>query len=102
MRYHWKDIPALLRTPIGRSQFMFGIWNKSWPLLSRLALIYRRTLFRNTRIVAVVGSFGKSTTLRAVLTVLGRQVYPSFDLNAYASIARRVFRIGSRDSHAVF
>jgi UDP-N-acetylmuramoyl-tripeptide--D-alanyl-D-alanine ligase len=102
MRYHWKDIPGLLRTPIGRSQLIFGIWHKSWPVLSRLAHLYRQTFFRNTRVVVIVGSFGKSTMLRTVLTALGREVNPNFDLNAYASIARRVLRTGSRDRHAIF
>jgi UDP-N-acetylmuramoyl-tripeptide--D-alanyl-D-alanine ligase len=101
MRYTWKDFPALLRTPLGRSQFIFGVWYRSWPLLSRLATLHRRTLVRNTHVVAVVGSFGKSTTVRAVLTALGGQVHPDFDLNAFSSIARAVLRIRPRDRHAV-
>jgi UDP-N-acetylmuramyl pentapeptide synthase len=101
MRYKWKDFPALLRTPLGRSQFIFGVWYRSWPLLSRLATLHRRTFIRNTRVVAVVGSFGKSTTVRTVLTALGGQVHPDFELNAFSSIARAVLRIRPNDRHAV-
>lgn len=42
-------------------------------LLSRLALLYRRTLVSNTRVVAVVGSFGKSTTTRAVEAIFSQK-----------------------------
>lgn len=101
MRYSWKDIAALLQTPLGRSQLVFCVWHKSWPLLSGLAILYRRTLVRNTHIVAVVGSFGKSTTVRSILAALGRQAHPNFELNAYSSIARGVLRIRRGDSHSV-
>jgi UDP-N-acetylmuramoyl-tripeptide--D-alanyl-D-alanine ligase len=101
MRYQWADVPALLRTPLGRSQFLFGVWHRSWPLLSRLATLHRRTLIRNTRVIAVVGSFGKSTTVRAVLTALSGKIHPDFELNAFSSVARAVLRIRPRDRHAV-
>ena len=101
MRYTWKYIPALLLTPIGRSQFIFSIWHQSWPILSRLARLYRRTLVRNTRVVAVVGSYGKSTTMRAVLTALGQHAHPLSRLNVWSSVARAVLRIRPRDRHAV-
>lgn len=42
-----------------------------WPVSRRLATAYRATLIRNTRIVAVVGSYGKTTTTRAVAAALG-------------------------------
>lgn len=101
MRYGLKDIPELLVNPIGRSRLVYGIWYRSWPVLFHLATLYRRTLIRNTRIVAVVGSFGKSTTTRAVLTALGRNINPLYDRNAWSSVARAVFRIRPYDRHAV-
>jgi hypothetical protein len=94
MRYSWKDIPGLLRTPIGRSQLGFGLWYQSLPILSCLARLYRLTLVRNTRVVAVVGSFGKSTTTRALLTALGMYVHPHLGfLDAWNFKARAVLRI---------
>jgi UDP-N-acetylmuramoyl-tripeptide--D-alanyl-D-alanine ligase len=101
MRYRWSDIPALLRTPIGRSQFLSGVHYRAWPLLSRIAGLHRRTLVRNTRIVAVVGSFGKTTTARAAAAALGVRVHPDIELNEWRFVARAVLRIRPHDSHGV-
>ena len=101
MRYEWRDMPALLRTPLGRFHLLHGVYRDAWPLLSRLARFHRQTLGRNTRIVAVVGSFGKSTTTRAVIAALGKQYHPSFQRNAWSSVARAVLRIRPFDRHAV-
>ena len=101
VRYSWKDIPALLRTPIGRSQLTFSIWYQSLPILSRLASLYRRTLVRNTRVVAVVGSFGKTTTKRALLTALGRDVHQRSGSYIWNFKALAVLRIRPCDRHVV-
>ena len=66
MRFRLRDLPAMLRTPAGRMHVRQGIAYRSWPLLSPLAQMYRRTLVRDTRVIAVTGSFGKSTTARAI------------------------------------
>ena len=71
MRYRLTDIPAMLATPAGRLQVTDGVAYRAWPLMSRLARLYRRTIARRQRVVAVVGSFGKSTTMRAVALVMG-------------------------------
>lgn len=42
-----------------------------WPILFLIASVYRRTALRRTPIVAIVGSFGKTTTRAAVLGALG-------------------------------
>lgn len=101
MQYRWKDIPALLRTPLGRSRLMRAVRHKSWPLLSQIAKVYRRTLIRNTRVVAVVGSFGKTTTARALTTSLSCRVPPRFGRNAYYAIARAILSTGTHERHAV-
>ena len=72
-----------------------------WPVLSRLASLYRRTAVRRTRIVAVVGSFGKSTTTNAVVTALGGTPYPGSQRNISSFLARGLFRIRPGDRHAV-
>lgn len=99
MRYSWKDVPALLRTPTGRSKFISGIWRKSWPLLSRLATLYRRSLIRNTCVITVVGSFGKTTTARAIAAALGARLRLRFGPNSTA--ARAVLHIRPHDRHSV-
>lgn len=101
MRYKWKDIPALLRTPVGRLQLRSGLWYQAWPILSRLVAFYRRTLVRNTHVVVVVGSFGKSTTTHAVTTAVSRSVHPRFTYNAFFSVARAILRIRPHDRQAV-
>ena len=78
-----------------------GIKGEAWPVLRRVASLYRRTLVRNTCVVAVVGSFGKSTTMRAVTAALGRKIHPRAELNAKSEVALAVLRIRRSDRHAV-
>jgi len=101
MRYRLRDVPAMLLTPGGRRQVSGGAWYRLWPLLSRLARLHRRTVVRKTRVVAVVGSFGKSTTARAVATALAAPIHPSMASNAWSSAARAVLRIRPSQKFAV-
>lgn len=101
MRYKLRDIPYLLHTPIGRSQFLSGVYYRCWPLLSRAARLYRRTLVRKPRIVAVVGSFGKTTTACAVATALGMQISPSIELNEWSYVAGKILALRPWDRHEV-
>jgi UDP-N-acetylmuramoyl-tripeptide--D-alanyl-D-alanine ligase len=41
------------------------------PLVARLATVHRRTVARRVRLIAVSGSYGKSTTARAIAATLG-------------------------------
>lgn len=101
MRYRLREIPGLLRTPGGRRQVADGVNFRLWPLWSRLAAVHRRTLARRTRLVAVTGSFGKSTTLRAVAAALDTPVDARSMRNAWTSIARAALRIRPGQRHAV-
>jgi UDP-N-acetylmuramoyl-tripeptide--D-alanyl-D-alanine ligase len=101
MRYQWNDLPRLVRTPIGRLQLCSSLWYLAWPFLARGAALYRRTLVRNTRVVVVIGSFGKSTTTHAVTAALNRTVHPRFAYNAFFSVARAALRIRPHDRHSV-
>ena len=101
MRYQWRDIPALLHTPVGRRQFLYGVHYRAWPLLSRLATLHRLTLGRKTRVVTVVGSFGKTTTASAVVTALGGRVQLFINFNAWSFLACAVLRLRPHDRHAV-
>ncbi len=69
--YTWRDIPSLLRTSMGRRHLRIAILRRLWPLLQRLATIYRRMALRYTRLVVVTGSFGKTTAARAISVALG-------------------------------
>jgi hypothetical protein len=74
MRYPLTDTFDVLRTPIGRSQVLSGMYHRAWPIMSRLAISYRRHALAGTDVVAVVGSYGKTTTAKAVTHVLGRAI----------------------------
>ncbi len=93
MRYRWRDIPALFATPVGRAQLIEGINYRLWPVSSRLARVYRRTLVRRTRVVVIVGSSGKSTTVRAVAAAIDLPPADTLLYNAWGSISRAMLRI---------
>ena len=62
---------VLLRTPLWRREIRRQAVGLAWRLLSRTAFAYRTTVVRKVRVVAVVGTYGKTTTSRAVAGVLG-------------------------------
>lgn len=102
MRYRWRDVPRMLVTPAGRAQISEGLQYRLWPLSSRLAMLHRRTVARRTRVVAVVGSFGKSTTMRAASAALGIAAPSSTTLNnAWTAVCIALMRIGHRQPHAI-
>jgi UDP-N-acetylmuramyl pentapeptide synthase len=100
MPYRLRDFPALFRTPLGRRKLLAGAMDRAWPLFCGMAGLYRRTAVRTTRVVAVVGSFGKTTTARAVVTALGGTP-PSIPYNARTPLAGAILRIRPRQRHAV-
>jgi UDP-N-acetylmuramyl pentapeptide synthase len=96
-----RDVPAMLCTPAGRLHVRHGIAYRCWPLLSPVARIYRHTLVRKTRVVAVVGSFGKSTTTRAIAAALGISGHDKMLSNSWSWIAFALLRIRPGQRHAV-
>jgi UDP-N-acetylmuramoyl-tripeptide--D-alanyl-D-alanine ligase len=67
----YREIPQLLRTPFGRMELWKECLTRSWPVLSRLARWYRRFVLRRTCIIAITGTYGKTTTQRAITVALG-------------------------------
>ncbi len=100
-RYKLAEIPYLIRSPLGRIQFCHGIYFRLWPLLSVLARLYRRKIVSRTRVVSVVGSFGKTTTTRALTIALQRQIHGELSLNCWSYVTAAIFRIRPHDRHAV-
>ena len=86
VRYRLRDLPAVLRTSIGRTQLLVGQMHGAWPVLWRLAALYRRVVLARKRVVVVVGSAGKTTTTRAVTVALGEPLRPGIGLNDMAFI----------------
>lgn len=70
-----------------------------WPVYARAARRHRRTLVRETRVVSVVGSFGKTSTTRAVAVALGLEP-PESGANCYIPLAKRILGIRPGDRHA--
>ena len=93
MRYKLQDIPDLIRTPLGRKQVLHGIYIRATPLFYWAAFLYRRTIIRKIRIIAVVGSFGKTTTSRLLLKAFTNRIHKKHDQNAGISLARNILRI---------
>src|SRR5690348_8817219 len=62
---------------------------------SRFAGVYRRTVAKRVHIVAVIGSVGKTTTMRAVSAVLGVPVSRPqlLNMNSRTSIGRQVLSL---------
>ncbi len=78
--YTWQDIPSLSRTSAGRNLLWIAVMRRFWPFLHRLAKIYRRVALKHTCLVVVTGSFGKTTTARAISVALGGT---DQDINSY-------------------
>ncbi|MCC7010162.1 MAG: hypothetical protein IT184_15250 [Acidobacteria bacterium] len=81
-----------------RYVLIFNRWLR--PALSWMLGRYRRTILRRTRVVAVVGSFGKTTATRAILVALGMP-YPRRGRNTWQSIARGLLTTRSGQRWAV-
>ena len=95
------DIPSLLRTPMGRVVLTRALNFKVWPLAYHMGRLYRKYMTPGARIIAVTGSFGKTTTTRTIATVLSDCSY-SIDWNQTCYLALRLFKLASREQQAVF
>jgi UDP-N-acetylmuramoyl-tripeptide--D-alanyl-D-alanine ligase len=95
------EIAGLFFSPVGRARLRAGAWFRLWPLLFPLAALYRRSLVRRTRLIAVVGSLGKTTTTRATAAVLGRPVAEVRGWNAGGFLAGGLLQIRSGDRVAL-
>ncbi len=98
MRYALSDFYYLCKTPIGRIQFFHGVFQRSWPLLWMIAFLYRRLFLRRVKIIVIIGSYGKTTTLRAIKTALGRPLSKYYQGNCWSYVAAAVLRIRPRDA----
>ncbi|MFC2099253.1 Mur ligase family protein [Candidatus Bipolaricaulota bacterium] len=104
MRFSRRRVLAIYRslwTPAGRERLRIGAYARMPHIPWHLASVYRRTLARKTRVIAVVGSFGKTTTARAILTALGLPSSSHSGSNAGVALAVALLRIKPGDQHAV-
>ena len=101
VKYSPRQLLELLRTPAGRSQLVYGIRYRAWPLYAAAARLHRRRLAGTTRFVAVVGSFGKTTTARAVRAALGLDPQAHATTNSWSLLARAILAVRPAERHAV-
>jgi len=92
---------ALLKDRTGRSELSFRSLHRLWPVLRPLAGFYRRHFLRKVKIVAVIGSLGKTTTTDAVRAALGLPPNTGFQSNAYSQLALKVLRTSPHQKHEV-
>ncbi|MCG8603940.1 hypothetical protein MJD09_02945, partial [bacterium] len=94
-RFEWRKMPvrALLRSPLGRFHLRHLLLEKYWRLLQRAIICYRKRVIQDTRLVAVVGSVGKSTTTRAVTAALDSILRQPFHHNYRIFLARALLSI---------
>lgn len=71
MRMSLRAARELLDSPLRAERLGRAVRAAAWPLLRRVAWAHRRTLLRQVRVMAVTGSFGKTTTNRAIAAALG-------------------------------
>jgi UDP-N-acetylmuramoyl-tripeptide--D-alanyl-D-alanine ligase len=94
------DLLDLLRSPLGRLIVRGAPLARAWPVLAHLAALHRRLVVPRTRVIAVIGSFGKSTTARAVVAALGARPLRAFS-NAKSRLGLAVLRIRRGERWAV-
>lgn len=97
------DALTLIRSAPGRLELRRRYSTRLWPAMAFVARAYRRTLARRPRIVAVVGSVGKTTTMRTTSGALARPVRRPALLNAnsHAAVGRALLTVRPWDRHAV-
>lgn len=81
------EVPPLLRSYPGRQKLRGEANLRLWPIVAPLVRVYRQTVLRDTPVIAVIGSQGKSTTARAIQAALGFDVEAWRDANCGAEIA---------------
>ncbi len=106
MRSFARRVFAIYRalwTPAGQERLRMGAYSRMPVIPCRLARLHRRTLARRTRVIAVVGSFGKTTTTRAISAALGLpERLRRFGWNGGVALADGILHMRRRDERAAF
>jgi UDP-N-acetylmuramoyl-tripeptide--D-alanyl-D-alanine ligase len=69
--YKWQQIPGMLTHVYGRRRIRSSLFYRLKFLIIPVATFYRSTIIRHVKIIAVVGSFGKTTTTRTIAAAIG-------------------------------
>lgn len=94
-------LSGCLRMSAGRQRLLFALYCRVSPVVWRLAVFSRRTLTRHVRVVAVVGSFGKTTTARTTAVALGQRDPGNGSRNCGPAVAARLLWLRPWQRNAV-
>ena len=94
-------IKLYLNYPGKQQVFLRHQYDSFWPLLKRIAFIYRRVFIAKVPIITIVGSLGKTTTRRVFRTALFEKM-PEQSFSNYGScLAENILRISQKDKQSV-
>jgi len=102
MRYKLKKILLLTGYSIGRKKILDNFLFKLRPFLRPIAGCYRRFFLGSKRFIVIVGSFGKTTTTRALKAVLFKTPNPPATRNTQILAILDMFRLPTGTKYAVF
>jgi len=102
MRYKSHDISWLITLSLGRRTLLRAIFFRLRIFLMPIARFYRRFFLRTTCVIAVTGSFGKTTTTKALKSVLLRKMPLKHNRNVESLVAIDILRTHTRVAYAVF
>ena len=86
-------IVKLLIDPTGRTELWFHLHRRLWPVFNFVAFIYRILFLRKVKIIAVIGSLGKTTTTYALRCALGLPKYKNHQSNVWSVLAFQLLKI---------
>jgi len=91
-----------LKSKSGRREIGLRLQHRTWPFSGWLAYVYRRTFICSVKIVVVIGSLGKTTTTKAILTAVGRKYPEKVVSNQYGTLCLSLLRISPFSNFEVF
>jgi UDP-N-acetylmuramoyl-tripeptide--D-alanyl-D-alanine ligase len=97
-----REVARLLRNPFERMELWKDLLSFSWPMLRISAGLYRRIFLRSTCIITVTGTYGKTTTARAITAALGMPVDRAEKSNNKSGIAKALLMTPPWRRFAVF
>ena len=104
MKYSLGEMASMVRVPVGRRKLFVVLRGRTWPVMRGLGTVYRRTMLRDLRLIAVSGSFGKSSAVRLIVAALGLPLSERIQRrsNGLWPVQRDLLTTSPRDKLAVF
>ena len=101
MKKSKNSIRTAITNPVVRRAIVVRGLRKIEPAVRRFTSVWRRTVVRSTNVVAVVGSYGKTTTARVLSAALCDEIHRYLTNNAGIFVSHAILRIRPGQSHQV-